>query len=209
MKRYLLAVLIMACILFSGCGITEKVKADDVPEQSAASVVRKNTMGQQPNNISEFSPEDANAVGIMLDMEKVEVEKILGVPLKTQSHFEGAFGGDVLTYFYDFGTVRLEPLEADKYTVASININKSGFSGPRDTKIGNKAEEVLKRFPFENDANDFVYGKEGQNCGFLTYENGKIKRITYQYGSGFGSYTLIFEVDSDKIKSIAIHVINV
>ena len=164
-----------------------------------------------------FSPDDAEAVGIKLDMERAEVEKSLGEPLKKESHYEGAFGADVIIYYYGFGTVRLEPLNDELYSVSDIYIEEPNYNGPRGISVGNNVEEVLQKFPYnksykiDENGEKLIYGKKGGNYGLITYSSdSKIKAIIYKYGSeGFGSYTLHIEINNDEIISIRIDVMNV
>jgi hypothetical protein len=172
------------------------------------------TRGQ--NNAKIFSPKDCKVLNIQLDMEKSQVEKVLGKPKKIESHREEAFGANVLTYYYKFGTVRFEPEDASKYTVSEIKIDKPNFKGPRNIKINDNTESVLNKFPHNKDAiidksgKKYIYGNSGENCGWIEYKNGGITFLTYGYGGGgFGTYVLRMKVENNKIKSIAVVVMNV
>lgn len=174
-----------------------------------------NSTGEKNNYKSEiFSPEDAMGANIKIDMDKSEVDKILGKPQKVESNYEAAFGADILVYHYEFGSVRFEPLDNKKYSVSRIKISKPGTHGPRDIQVGDNTDAVLGKFVEKLDATrreGFLYGKQGENHGLITCDkSGKPSAITFSYGGGgFGTYTLSMEVEDGKIKSISIAVMNV
>jgi hypothetical protein len=165
----------------------------------------------------EFTDNDIFVLGIKLDMDKSELESILGQPIKSESHYEEAFGTDVLNYIYKFGEIRLEPIEEKLYTVSNIIINKSNYSGPRDIKVGDNIETVLRKFPYnekaskDEDGEKYVYGNLGENNGVITYNRAdKIEEVKYSFGNdGFGTYTLRIRVENDKVMSISISVLNI
>lgn len=170
-----------------------------------------------------FSPSDVETSGIKIDMTKEELVKKIGTPNKIEYKQEEAFGDDILNYYYEFGSIRLEPISAKKYSVSFIKILKPTIKGPRDIKVGDRIEEVLVKFPLDNkviiggnniinkNAIKYVYGEAGKNNGYITYDEfGKVESITYSYGGGgFGTYTLFIEVENGKVKSINISVMNV
>lgn len=163
-----------------------------------------------------FTPEDTKVLGIEIDMKKEEVEEILGEPYKTESHYEDAFDGDVLTYYYHFGSIRMEPLDETEYTVSHI-IDKPGLEGPRGIKVNDAIDTVIAKFPFSNefskdDSNrQMIYGSDEENCGYIVYDtDGNISELVYDYGGGgFGTYSLVIEVMDNKVKLITIGVMNV
>lgn len=171
-----------------------------------------------------FSPSDAEVSGIEIDMTKDALIKKLGEPNKIEHKHEAAFGDlDVLNYYYEFGHIRLEPMDIKRYSVGAITIIKSTIKGPRDIKVGDSIEDVLKKFPLNNkvvvnkdnitnkNSIKYIYGGPGENSGYITYDElGKIKSVTYDYGGGgFGAYTLNIDIQNDKVTSIHIDVMNV
>jgi hypothetical protein len=168
-------------------------------------------------NIEEFSDKDTSVLGIKLDMSISELESILGQPIKQDSHYEEAFGADVINYYYQFGEIRLEPLEEANYTVSSVVINKPNYSGPRGIKIGDSIEMVIQKFPCNEEApkdesgERYVYGNLGENNGVITYNiEGNIEEVKYSYGyGGFGTYILRIGVENEKVISISVSVLNI
>ncbi|HOL10952.1 MAG TPA: hypothetical protein PLH87_12565 [Bacillota bacterium] len=53
-----------------------------------------------------FTPADTKVLGVKLDMDKNKAVKILGKPQRIKAVYEGAFGADVLYYYYQFGYIR-------------------------------------------------------------------------------------------------------
>lgn len=165
--------------------------------------------------VKEFSVKDTGVLGIRLDMEKAEVEKILGKPKRVKAQYEGAFGDDVLYYFYAFGNVRLEPLNKAEYAVAGIIIDHPHFAGPRGIEVNDDMAKVIERFPNQGqhvikDNMEYLYGKTDDNCGYILYQGKKPKTVFYRYGSeGFGGYTLRFDLKRGKVKQIGIFVMNI
>lgn len=167
--------------------------------------------------IKEFSLEDTKVLGIGLDMKKAELEKTLGKPKRIESQYEGAFGVDVLHYFYDFGSLRLEPVDQKDYSVAEIIIDRPNFKGPRDIQVNDALDTVIERFPNNKcssieDNRRFLYGEEDDNCGFILYDSSgkRVKTVFYKFGpDGFGGYTLRFEIQNNRVKRIGIFVMNV
>lgn len=164
-----------------------------------------------------FSFEDNELLGVKLSMDKEQVEKILGKPKKIESHYEGAFDADVLNYYYDFGEIRLEPYDNEKHLVSSIYTNKQNSRGPRNIKVGDRMETVLKKFPYDKNAIiekegetqvKYVYGrlhddkyKLDGNSGSIKYdEKGNVIAITYKYEY----YFLHMEIKEGRIKTIAL-----
>lgn len=165
-----------------------------------------------------FTPADTKVLGVKLDMDKNKAVKILGKPQRIKAVYEGAFGADVLYYYYQFGYIRLEPLDDDKYTISLIEINKPHYKGPRNTEVGFHVEQVLNKFPYnkkneikENEKELYNVGGKYENYGFITYDDkGRVEEITYCYGGeGFGGYTLSYQIKNDKVVEIIISVMNV
>jgi outer membrane protein assembly factor BamE (lipoprotein component of BamABCDE complex) len=188
---------------------------DDVVTSAVAS--EKSEVNTSSNlKILVFSPNDAKAAGIELDMEKSDIEKKLGTPMKIEKQYEEAFGGDVLFYYYDFGMVRLEPADEDKYAVSSIYINKPGAQGPRGIKAGDSLQSVLSKFPsnegaaLDKEGDRLLYGSKSADTGFLSYDkSGKVNTVTFVSGEGgFGSYLFKLEIMEDKVKSMEVSVMN-
>lgn len=196
-KYYFVAILVVVCLCISVFVIKEMSLANSVDERI-------------------FSIDDTKILGIKIDMQKEEVEKILGQPKKVESNYEGAFGY-VLTYYYEFGNICFEPIDIDKYAVSDIIIDKPKFIGPRGIRVNDKVETVLQKFPYNKNSSintnreKYVYGELGVNCGFITYDKkGNIASVIYRFGGGgFGTYTLWMEVNKNLIKSIKINVMNV
>lgn len=169
------------------------------------------------NNEEIFTSKDTELLGVRLSMDKVEVEKVLGKPKKVESHYEGALDGNVLDYYYDFGEIRLEPYENDRYSVSSIYTNKENSRGPRNIRVGDIMETVLKKFPYDKNA---VIEKEGDtqvkylygrlygnkykldgNKGYVEFDKkGNPIAITYKYEY----YFLYMEIKDKEIMSIAV-----
>lgn len=174
------------------------------------------TMSPDDETNSEFSPLDAYAEGIELDMFLTEVEEILGPANEKESESEGAFEWDVHTYFYDFGTVRFEPLSEYEYTVSAIYIDQAGYVGPRGIEVGDSYMDVVNKFPHGEGAisqlpDGYLYGEDGENFGAVYFgTGGKVEAIQYSYGGGgFGSYSLYLEIENNVVKTIRIGVMNV
>ena len=158
-----------------------------------------------------FSLEDTKTkiLGISLNMDKSDVEKILRKPNKVKKQYEDAFGADVLNYYYDSTEIRLEPGENDQYYVASIYTKKLNAVGPRGIKIGDKSDNVLLKFPLDRMATleklddsqvKCLYGKEDSgNQGYAEYDlKGNLQAIRYAYQY----YSLCMDVQNDRIFSL-------
>jgi hypothetical protein len=166
-----------------------------------------------------FTPEkDIDVLEITLDMEKNKVEKTFGEPVRIEKVHEDAFVEDVLYYYYKFGVIRLEPLDADTYTVSRIEINKPKYKGPRDIEVGDNINDVIQKFPnnknakIDEDGKKYLYGKLGdENYGYALYDKaGEVSSVIYVYGGGgFGSYRLIFKAHKDVVTEIFINVCNI
>lgn len=232
MKRLsiiLVGILALSTVLV-GCGSKTNVS----PTSTNVSNTQQNingTNGSQTQNMSStnsqtnnsetkvFSPEDAKVLGIKIDMTNNEVEKVLGKPKKVEEKsIYGAEGG-LHVYYYDFGTVSLEFLKDNIYTVSFINIEKPGFEGPRGIKVGEDIDNVMKKFPYTNLGDierqgeeytiRYLYGKGKENRGILEYnKEGKLTTLIYNYGLGFGGHGLIFDIENGKVKSINMSVKN-
>lgn len=166
-----------------------------------------------------FTPEkDIDVLEITLDMEKNTVEKTLGGPIRIDKVYADAFGDDILYYYYKFGVISLEPLDADTYTVSEIKINKPKYKGPRGIEVGDNINDVIQKFPnnknaiINEDGEKYLYGKLGdENYGYALYDKaGEVSSVIYVYGGGgFGSYRLIFEAHKDVVTEIIINVCNI
>lgn len=224
MKKFFAVVLILSIIgmMLTGCNNDDKrdnhisnIGKSSEYQSDKSGKSNGNSTGEKNNYRSEiFSPKDAMGANIKIDMDKSEVEKILGKPQKVESNYEAAFGADILVYHYEFGSVRFEPLDNKKYSVSRIKISKPGTHGPRDIQVGDSTDAVLGKFVEKLDAtrrDGYLYGKQGENHGLITCDkSGKPSEITFSYGGGgFGTYTLSIEVEDGKIKSISIAVMNV
>lgn len=166
-----------------------------------------------------FSHEDAHALGIKIDMQQNEVLKVLGQPLKIVNN--GNIPTDAMIYYYKFGEIHFDPLDKKSYTVSGIIINKINYKGPRDIEVNDNVETVFKKFPYIKDLvikdpviiepdRKYIYGKIGENCGFIMKDKtGAINTIIYSYGGGgFGTYSLKMDVKNNKVKDIEINVMN-
>lgn len=166
--------------------------------------------GKEKQNVTPFSIEDTKVLGIKLNLEKDKVINILGKPKRVKSEYEDAFGGTVLYFKYNFGTIRLEPLDEKHYYVSEIIIDRPKFAGPRNIEVGDNVTKVISRFPnnLNNPIKDhrrYLYYKQEDNCGFINYDaNNKIEIIYYQ----LDLYTLRFEILNNKVKLIGIFVRN-
>lgn len=208
MKKCLWLVLVLFILGLVIIGYSRENVNLDV-EQSVLKINTKDTTEAEI-----FTPEDTRVLGIKLDMEKDEVEKILGQPEKIESRIEADV--NVFIYYYEFGEVLLEPLDDTRYTVSMIDIKKSNYKGPRNIKVGDDIESIMHKFPYKRDGviddygHKYLYGKNGSNCGLLIYEAGKITDLIYHYGGGgFGTYSLLMEVENNKIKMVRVCVINI
>ena len=210
MKKVLIAVLtVIEIFSLSACGGTH-------PDVSSVTPIPTSEVTDEAD-IKDFSPDDAEAAGIELDMTREEAENVLGKPIREESHYEDAFGADVYELYYDFGSVRLEPLGENIFTTSRIIIDKPGYDGPRGIEVGDDADDVLSRFPVDEDGETanggekFLYGEEDGNHGIVTYnDEDEVIKILYEYGGGgFGSYTLSIEISNHTVVSIAVSVMNV
>ena len=163
---------------------------------------------------TKFTSEDAKALGIRIDMPKDRVIKILGQPKKIE---QSTGPTDVFVFYYKFGEVHFDPLNATTFTVSQIFINRPNYAGPRNIKINDSIETVLHKFPYNKNTtvdvsgDIYVYGENGKDSGFITYdENKNVSFVTYTYGEGgFGTFSLRMEVKNNKVKFIRIGVMNI
>ena len=218
MKRAVSIILVLILsVTLVACAQNTKSSNKSINESNVTITSENSTQPDKEtkNSISEFSPDDFSMCDVDLDMKKEEVEKLLGKPNKSKSTYEEAFGADVFLYYYDFGTIRLEPDPNDVYTVSSIKILKPNYNGVRGIKIGDSVDEVIKKFPCNKynsinaDSIKILYGKEHDAGGFIHYENNKVIDIIYLYGpEGFGGYALYLVIEDNVVKKISLSVTN-
>lgn len=183
-------------------------------KEEKTTVVSKNA-NPKPNVIKStkpFTPDEAQIMGIKLKMFKDEVERIVGKPLKVKKEYAGIYMADILTYYYEFGSITLEPYDENKYIVSDIEINQKNFKGVRDVHVSDEMETVLQKFPYnKNTQKDeegvkWLYGNtETLERGSINYdENGNVEYISYNYGKSesINEYSLTFMIKNNKITHI-------
>ncbi|PAB56737.1 hypothetical protein [Anaeromicrobium sediminis] len=199
MKKGLVGIVILIFIISSFAGCTTKEKKQEALEKKI------------------FSIEDVKILGVNIDMKKVDVENLLGEPIKVEKIYDEVWEGELIKNYYDFGYVEFDPMGVGQHTVGQIIIKDEKINGPRNIKIGDTFESVINKFPYESTGtidevgNKFIYGAYYENGGFISYdEKNNPVAITYSYGQGgFGTYTLNFKLDNGKVKEIGLSVMNI
>lgn len=118
------------------------------------------------------------------------------------------------TYAYKDCTVDLWNY-GDSYgglNIFKISTKDASIEGPRNIRVGDSAEEVLKKFPNEDNpiVNNvkFLYGKEYDYNGQAVYDSsGNLTKISYMAGTGTWDVGVLeFEIEDGKVVEITIWV---
>ena len=114
------------------------------------------------------------------------------------------------TFYYDFGTIVFS-----SYGVDMISIDKPGYTGPRDIKLGDTVDSVLKNFPgkvsekayetFEGDL-FFFYGGFGEYGSPETLSNGYVRKDEHGRINYIRCYNkphiLAISIDDDRVTRV-------
>jgi outer membrane protein assembly factor BamE (lipoprotein component of BamABCDE complex) len=218
--RAKLYVVFLLTIIFStliGCNNYKSEKNNNSIISSTNNTNANNYLKSSERNRFSSGDIDSKFIGLKLGMNKKEVEEILGKPDKTESVFEGAFGEDVLNYYYAFGKIRLEPTRDKSFTVAQIYIDKPNIKGPRDIKVGDTVQKVLDKFPYDDNFQyeqygdyqiKYLYKISTNNENGISIDSGKIeynnnlepKSILYSHEN----YSLYLQIKNNIVSSISL-----
>lgn len=167
---------------------------------------------------------------IKMYMPMTDLEKVLGKPLKVEREYQGAFDADIITYFYNFGTVELEPGVDDKHYISYVTFKAADFEGIRGITVGDSVESVLSKFPNELQGDmviingeKFLYGKQDESeYGVVNYDERQMAESVFffymkeseyllndEVRNSYDPYRLLIRIKDDRVKEVLLGVENV
>ncbi|MFA5528053.1 MAG: hypothetical protein WC996_05505 [Peptostreptococcales bacterium] len=197
MKRWLIAILLVAVLSLFGCGDAEKENQDNNNNVSEQEEIEGQNPNEEPQKMSEFSILFGEHEIALKDWDnEVNIEEIFGEPLEVKSEilgpnsdtFNGSFMKEITYSGIKF--VMFSPKDNGKnYYILSMNIMDNSIETKRGIRVGDTLEKLNEVYP---ELKPVLDGREDtQNRGY------KIEEGAYDY--------INFEVKDGSIIHIKIY----
>ncbi len=123
---------------------------------------------------------EPSIAGVRLGMTRAEVEAILGPPSEVNRYYDDFFfEGYVLEMFYPFGQFSFFESEGRNYLYTGELSGSDRAGGPRNVRVGDAVEDVLRKFPDHDKREEadyrVLYGtyQHLQPFGVVHFDNNK------------------------------------
>ncbi|EYE88101.1 hypothetical protein Q428_09720 [Fervidicella metallireducens AeB] len=151
-----------------------------------------------------FCLTDFKFAGISHGQTLDKVIKVYGNPMNRREEYDAEYEMHLLDLEYDFGKLSFVKFKNNQpYRLYTIELTSSAKFGPRNIKVGDSDELILKRFFTENpnptrDCKLYEFN-ERNYADYRTQETGKLEYYHYVFD---WNYALTFEVENNRIKKI-------